>query len=183
MSRPSALAVFMLMTSSTFVACWTGRLVAHESPCLKHNRPELRNELRELLAGCGHRTQQERADEVSAAMIDFLRTLVAEQPDLTLDEIVTAIRAQGVARYSRRARAARGAGPWRASGAPRDDRTNRHRPGCLLPAALLRASAKLRQSPRPRARSRFSSTTPCATGWTTSTRPSRDPLSCASHRQ
>ncbi len=81
----------MLMTSSTFVACWTGRLVAHESPCLKHNRPsELRNELRELLAGCGHRTQQERADEVSAAMIDFLRTLVAEQPDLTLDEIVTA---------------------------------------------------------------------------------------------
>ena len=85
----------MLMTSSTFVACWTGRLVAHESPCLKHNRPsELRNGLRELLAGCGHRTQQERADEVSAAMIDFLRTLVAEQPDLTLEEIVTAIRAQ-----------------------------------------------------------------------------------------
>jgi pimeloyl-ACP methyl ester carboxylesterase len=35
--------------------------------------PNLRRTL--MLPGCGHWTQQERAPEVSAAMIDFLRTL------------------------------------------------------------------------------------------------------------
>jgi pimeloyl-ACP methyl ester carboxylesterase len=35
--------------------------------------PKLRPAI--MLAGCGHWTQQERASEVSAAMIDFLRTL------------------------------------------------------------------------------------------------------------
>jgi hypothetical protein len=28
-----------------------------------------------VLAGCGHRTEQERAPELSAAVIDFLRSL------------------------------------------------------------------------------------------------------------
>ena len=40
---------------------------------LKHFVPELRNTL--MLPGCGHWTQQERAAEVNAAMIDFLRKL------------------------------------------------------------------------------------------------------------
>jgi pimeloyl-ACP methyl ester carboxylesterase len=31
-----------------------------------------------MLPGCGHWTQQERPDEVNAAMIDFLRHLPAE---------------------------------------------------------------------------------------------------------
>jgi pimeloyl-ACP methyl ester carboxylesterase len=35
--------------------------------------PGLRNTI--LLPGCGHWTQQERAADVNAAMIDFLRTL------------------------------------------------------------------------------------------------------------
>jgi pimeloyl-ACP methyl ester carboxylesterase len=35
--------------------------------------PQLRRSI--ILPGCGHWTQQERADEVSAAMIDFLRSL------------------------------------------------------------------------------------------------------------
>jgi len=42
-------------------------------PNLKHFVPELRNML--VLPGCGHWTQQERPDEVNAAMIDFLRSL------------------------------------------------------------------------------------------------------------
>jgi pimeloyl-ACP methyl ester carboxylesterase len=35
--------------------------------------PKLRPAI--MLPGCGHWTQQERASEVSAAMIDFLRSL------------------------------------------------------------------------------------------------------------
>jgi pimeloyl-ACP methyl ester carboxylesterase len=35
--------------------------------------PQLRRTI--MLAGCGHWTQQERADEVNAAMIEFLRSL------------------------------------------------------------------------------------------------------------
>jgi len=35
--------------------------------------PQLRGKI--ILPGCGHRTQQERASEVNAAMIDFLRQL------------------------------------------------------------------------------------------------------------
>jgi pimeloyl-ACP methyl ester carboxylesterase len=35
--------------------------------------PELRRTM--ILPGCGHWTQQERAPEVNAAMIDFLRSL------------------------------------------------------------------------------------------------------------
>ncbi len=33
-----------------------------------------------MLPGCGHWTQQERADEVNAAMIDFLRGLERTPP-------------------------------------------------------------------------------------------------------
>jgi pimeloyl-ACP methyl ester carboxylesterase len=40
---------------------------------LKHFVPALRNTL--MLAGCGHWTEQERPNEVNAAMIDFLRSL------------------------------------------------------------------------------------------------------------
>ena len=35
--------------------------------------PQLRQTI--MLPGCGHWTQQERADEVNAAMLDFLRGL------------------------------------------------------------------------------------------------------------
>ena len=40
---------------------------------LAHNVPDLRATI--MLPGCGHWTQQERASEVNAAMIDFLRQL------------------------------------------------------------------------------------------------------------
>jgi pimeloyl-ACP methyl ester carboxylesterase len=40
---------------------------------LSHFVPQLRRTL--WLPGCGHWTQQERADEVNAAMIEFLRSL------------------------------------------------------------------------------------------------------------
>jgi len=39
--------------------------------------PQLRRTI--MLAGCGHWTQQERAGEVNAAMIDFLRGLASER--------------------------------------------------------------------------------------------------------
>jgi pimeloyl-ACP methyl ester carboxylesterase len=40
---------------------------------LANNVPRLRG--KSILADCGHWTQQERASEVNAAMIDFLRQL------------------------------------------------------------------------------------------------------------
>ena len=40
---------------------------------LTNDVPRLRGKL--MLPGCGHWTQQERASEVNAAMIDFLRQL------------------------------------------------------------------------------------------------------------
>jgi pimeloyl-ACP methyl ester carboxylesterase len=40
---------------------------------LAHDVPRLRDKI--ILAGCGHWTQQERASEVNATMIDFLRQL------------------------------------------------------------------------------------------------------------
>jgi pimeloyl-ACP methyl ester carboxylesterase len=40
---------------------------------LTNDVPRLRGKI--ILPGCGHWTQQERAAEVNAAMIDFLRTL------------------------------------------------------------------------------------------------------------
>jgi len=40
---------------------------------LANNVPQLRGKV--ILPGCGHWTQQERASEVNAAMIDFLRQL------------------------------------------------------------------------------------------------------------
>ena len=40
---------------------------------LAHNVPNVRGTI--MLPGCGHWTQQERASEVNAAMIDFLRRL------------------------------------------------------------------------------------------------------------
>jgi pimeloyl-ACP methyl ester carboxylesterase len=40
---------------------------------LGNNVPQLRGKV--ILPGCGHWTQQERASEVNAAMIDFLRQL------------------------------------------------------------------------------------------------------------
>ena len=52
-----------------------------------------------------------------------------------------------------------------------DDRTNRHRPGPHPSTdGIRRASARVKATPRPRARSRFSSATPCVTGWIASTR-------------
>jgi pimeloyl-ACP methyl ester carboxylesterase len=40
---------------------------------LANNVPQLRGKV--ILPGCGHWTQQERASEVNAAMMDFLRQL------------------------------------------------------------------------------------------------------------
>jgi pimeloyl-ACP methyl ester carboxylesterase len=40
---------------------------------MEKNVPLLRSKI--MLSGCGHWTQQERASEVNAAMIDFLRQL------------------------------------------------------------------------------------------------------------
>jgi pimeloyl-ACP methyl ester carboxylesterase len=40
---------------------------------LADNVPQLRGNV--ILPGCGHWTQQERASEVNAAMIEFLRQL------------------------------------------------------------------------------------------------------------
>ena len=42
-------------------------------PSLANFVPDLRRTI--ILPGCGHWTQQERAAEVNAAMIDFLRSL------------------------------------------------------------------------------------------------------------
>ena len=42
-------------------------------PTLRRFAPNLREPL--LLAGCGHWTQQERPEEVNAALLEFLRTL------------------------------------------------------------------------------------------------------------
>ena len=42
-------------------------------PALKHFVPNLRETI--ILSGCGHWTQQERPQEVNAAVIKFLRSL------------------------------------------------------------------------------------------------------------
>jgi hypothetical protein len=47
------------------------RFIAKRSAMVPKLRPAI------ILAGCGHWTEQERAPEVSAAMIDFLRSLLA----------------------------------------------------------------------------------------------------------
>jgi pimeloyl-ACP methyl ester carboxylesterase len=52
-----------------FVAAVFSQDIAKQSALVPKLRPPI------MLAGCGHWTQQERAPEVSAAMIDFLRSL------------------------------------------------------------------------------------------------------------
>jgi pimeloyl-ACP methyl ester carboxylesterase len=52
-----------------FVASVFARDIAKQSALVPKLRPPV------MLAGCGHWTQQERAPEVSAAMIGFLRSL------------------------------------------------------------------------------------------------------------
>src|SRR5579871_3056907 len=52
-----------------FVAAVYSQDIAKQSVLVPKLRPAI------MLAGCGHWTQQERAPEVSAAMIDFLRSL------------------------------------------------------------------------------------------------------------
>jgi pimeloyl-ACP methyl ester carboxylesterase len=52
-----------------FVATVFSQDIAKQSTLVPKLRPPI------MLAGCGHWTQQERAPEVSAAMIDFLRSL------------------------------------------------------------------------------------------------------------
>jgi pimeloyl-ACP methyl ester carboxylesterase len=52
-----------------FVAAAFSSFIAKQSTLVPKLRPAV------MLAGCGHWTQQERAPEVSAAMIDFLRSL------------------------------------------------------------------------------------------------------------
>jgi pimeloyl-ACP methyl ester carboxylesterase len=52
-----------------FVAAVNSQFVAKQSAMVPKLRPAI------MLPGCGHWTEQERAPEVSAAMIDFLRSL------------------------------------------------------------------------------------------------------------
>jgi pimeloyl-ACP methyl ester carboxylesterase len=52
-----------------FVAEVFSQAIAAQSAMVPKLRPPV------MLTGCGHWTQQERAPEVSAAMIDFLRSL------------------------------------------------------------------------------------------------------------
>ena len=52
-----------------FVAAVFSSFIAKQSAMFPKLRPAI------MLPGCGHWTQQERAPEVSAAMIDFLRSL------------------------------------------------------------------------------------------------------------
>lgn len=52
-----------------FVAAVNSRFIAKQSAMVPMLRPAI------MLPGCGHWTEQERAPEVSAAMIDFLRSL------------------------------------------------------------------------------------------------------------
>ena len=52
-----------------FVAAVYSRSIATQSALVPKLRPPI------MLAGCGHWTEQERAPEVNAAMIDFLRSL------------------------------------------------------------------------------------------------------------
>jgi pimeloyl-ACP methyl ester carboxylesterase len=52
-----------------FVAAVNSQFIATQSAMVPKLRPAV------MLAGCGHWTEQERAPEVSAAMIDFLRSL------------------------------------------------------------------------------------------------------------
>ncbi|WP_244553148.1 alpha/beta fold hydrolase [Bradyrhizobium erythrophlei] len=52
-----------------FVAAVFSEDIAKQSVLVPRLRPAI------TLPGCGHWTQQERAPEVSAAMIDFLRSL------------------------------------------------------------------------------------------------------------
>ena len=52
-----------------FVAAVFSSSIAKQSAMVPKLRPAI------TLAGCGHWTQQERAPEVSAAMIDFIRSL------------------------------------------------------------------------------------------------------------
>jgi pimeloyl-ACP methyl ester carboxylesterase len=56
-----------------FVVAANERFVASQSAFVPKLRPAV------MLPGCGHWTQQERAPEVNAAMIDFLRRLPARQ--------------------------------------------------------------------------------------------------------
>jgi pimeloyl-ACP methyl ester carboxylesterase len=52
-----------------FVAAAFSQSIAGQSTMVPNLRPAI------MLPGCGHWTEQERAPEVSAAMIDFLRSL------------------------------------------------------------------------------------------------------------
>ena len=52
-----------------FVAGVYSQFIAKQAAMVPKLRPAI------MLPGCGHWTQQERAGEVSAAMIDFLRSL------------------------------------------------------------------------------------------------------------
>lgn len=52
-----------------FVAAVNSRFIARQSAMVPKLRPAI------MLPGCGHWTEQERAAEVNAAMIDFLRSL------------------------------------------------------------------------------------------------------------
>jgi pimeloyl-ACP methyl ester carboxylesterase len=60
---------FYIAGDRDFVVAANSRFIAKQSAMVPQLRPAI------MLAGCGHWTEQERAPEVSAAMIDFLRSL------------------------------------------------------------------------------------------------------------
>jgi pimeloyl-ACP methyl ester carboxylesterase len=64
-----AIPALYMVGERDFVAAAFSSAIAKQSTLVPKLRPAM------MLAGCGHWTQQERAPEVSAAMIDFLRSL------------------------------------------------------------------------------------------------------------
>jgi len=61
-------AIYIAGTRDVILAI-NSRFIAKQSEMVPKIRPSI------MLEGCGHWTQQERAPQVSAAMIDFLRSL------------------------------------------------------------------------------------------------------------
>jgi pimeloyl-ACP methyl ester carboxylesterase len=66
--RVTVPAIYIAGTWDVIVAV-NSHFIARQSAMAPKIRPAV------MLAGCGHWTQQERAPEVNAAMIDFLRSL------------------------------------------------------------------------------------------------------------
>jgi pimeloyl-ACP methyl ester carboxylesterase len=67
--RPVTVPALYMAGDRDFVAAVFAKDIARQSGLVPKLRPPI------MLPGCGHWTQQERASAVSAAMIDFLRSV------------------------------------------------------------------------------------------------------------